>query len=237
MYSEYNTPKKKYNLKTNKYICNKFGLAEFFATHYAEFGGEKQLRILDAGCGALPLGIYLADQYDCKVLGVELNPIAFKCAIENIDQLNLTHTVEIKNCNFVDFSNQYQGELFDCIVANPPIDENVSNEEIEKYADNTYETFDDGSYSFLTNSWHSLDGKDLVDYIFEFGLKYLKSSGHILLVFCTIDCSSPDFVYKKAENYGYNVSRIIEDYILAKSIGAESLGLDKVYTFMVGFRR
>ena len=47
MYSEYNTPKKKYNLKTNKYICNKFGLAEFFATHYAEFGGEKQLRILD----------------------------------------------------------------------------------------------------------------------------------------------------------------------------------------------
>ena len=237
MYSEYNTPNKRYYLKTDKYICNKFGLAEFFANHYDEFGYDKKLHVLDAGCGAMPLGIYLADQFECDIMGVELNPIACRCAVDNTEQLKLTDMVSIENSNFVDFSEQYEEDLFDYIVANPPVNENVSVEEIIKYTDNTYEKFDDGSYSFLTNSWHSSDGKDLVDYIFEFGLRALKPSGWIILVFCTIDCASPNYVYKKAENYGYIISRVIDDYIPAESIGAESLGLDKVHTFMVEFRR
>ena len=58
-----------------------------------------------------------------------------------------------------------------------------------------------------------------------------------MIVFCMIDCDSPDYVYKKAEKYGYKKSQVIADYISAESIGTESLGVDKIYTFMVEFRR
>ena len=34
MYSKYNTPNKQYLLKTDDFVCNKFGLAEFFANNY-----------------------------------------------------------------------------------------------------------------------------------------------------------------------------------------------------------
>ena len=77
----------------------------------------------------------------------------------------------------------------------------------------------------------------MVDYIFEFGLKHLETNGSVVLVFCTIDCGSPNYVYMKAKNYGYMISKIIEGHISAKSIGADSLGLNKVYTYMVEFRR
>lgn len=237
MYSEFNTPDKRYKLKTDKFICNKFGLAEFFASHYGGFYNEQGISALDVGCGALPLGIFLSDQHSCKVTGVELNPIACNCARENVNKLNLEKLIKIINGNFVDFIEEYKGQMFDLIVSNPPVNEKVANEDILKYAYNTYETLDDGSFSYLTNSWHSAEGKDLIDYIFQFGRKNLKLDGRIIIVFCTIDCVSPEYVYEKAEKYGYKKAQVIDGYISAESLGAESLGLDKIYTFMVEFRR
>ena len=84
MYSKYITPDKQYLLKVDKFICNKFGLAEFFAKHYDCFGNMQGITVLDVGCGASPLGIFLSDQHKCKVTGVELNPIACSCARDNI---------------------------------------------------------------------------------------------------------------------------------------------------------
>lgn len=237
MFSEFKTPNKKYCLKTDKYICNKFGLAEFFARHYKKFMHKDRISILDAGCGAMPLGIFLADQFNCSVVGVELNPRACMCAEDNIKKLKLENSITLYDCNFVDFLEKYDGELFDCIVANPPIDDSVTYEEILKHKDNSYENLNDKTFSFLTNSWHALSGKDLTDYIFEFGLKHLKLDGSILLVFCMIDCNSPDYVYNKAERYGYHMVSVFEDYISAESIGAETLGIDLVSTFMTEFRR
>ena len=237
MYSKYITPYKQYQLKVDKFICNKFGLAEFFAEHYNSFNNMEGINVLDVGCGALPLGIFLADQHKCVVTGVELNLIACSCARKNIKNLNLENLIEIINDNFANFTEKYEGRKFDLIVANPPVDDKVASEDILKYANNTFETLDDGSFSYLTNSWHSAEGKDLIEYIFEFGQKNLKSDGRIMIVFCTIDCDSPDYVYGKAKKYDYEISRVIDDYISAESIGTESLGMDKIYTYMVEFRR
>lgn len=237
MYSDYITPDKRYHLKVEPFICNQFGLAEFFAEHYNGFKTMEGIHALDVGCGALPLGIFLADQHKCKVTGVELNPAACRCAGENIRNLGLEDSVELVSGSFADFSEQYEGERFDLIVSNPPVDDRIAGGDIEKYADHTFETLDDASFSYLTNSWHSANGKDLLDYIFEFGRKNLKPEGRIMIVFCTIDCSSPDYVYKKAENYGYETSGAADGSVSAESIGAESLGMDQVYTCMVEFRR
>lgn len=237
MYSKYITPDKQYHLKTDKYICNKFGLAEFFAKHYNSFNIVQGINVLDVGCGALPLGIFLADQHKCEVTGVELNLIACDCAIENIKALNLEDSIEIINGNFVNYIEKYVGPKFDLIVANPPVDDKVASEDILKYANDTFETLDAGSFSYLTNSWHSSEGKDLNDYIFQFGQKNLQPDGRIMIVFCTIDCSSPDYVYRKAKKYDYEIAKVVEDYISVESIGAQALGGDKIYTYMAEFRR
>ena len=237
MYSKYITPDKQYQLKTDKFICNKFGLAEFFAKHYNSFNLMQGINVLDVGCGALPLGIFLADQHNCEVTGVELNLIACGCARENIKYFNLEDSIEIVNENFATYIEKYEGRKFDLIVANPPVDDKVTSEDILKYADNTFETLDDESFSYLTNSWHSAEGKDLIDYIFEFGQKNLKSDGRIMIVFCTIDCSSPNYVYRRAKKYDYEILKVVDDYILLESIGAQALEADKIYTCMVEFRR
>ncbi len=237
MYSKYITPNKQYLLKTDKYICNKFGLAEFFAKHYDCFGNMQGITVLDVGCGASPLGIFLSDQHKCKVTGVELNPIACSCARDSIKSLNIEDSIKIINGNFAIFIEKYKGPKFDLIVANPPLDDKITSKDIIKYADNTFEILDDESFSYLTNSWHSLEGKDLIDYIFEFGQKNLNPNGRIMIVFCTIDCVSPEYVYEKAKKYRYEISKVVEGYILAASIGAESLKIDRVYTYMVEFRR
>lgn len=237
MYSKYITPDKQYQLRIDKFICNKFGLAEFFAEHYNSFNNMQGIKVLDVGCGASPLGIFLSDQHECEVTGVELNPIACSCARENIKNLNLEDSIQIINDNFAVFTEKYEGRKFDLIVANPPVDDKVASEDILKYADNTFQTLDDESFSYLTNSWHSVEGKDLIDYIFEFGQKNLNSDGGIIVVFCMIDCVSPDYVYGKAKKYDYEISKVVDDYIPADSIGAESLGMDQIYTYMVEFRR
>ncbi len=237
MYSKYLTPDKQYQLKTDTFICNKFGLAEFFAKHYNSFNNMQGMNVLDVGCGALPLGIFLADQHKCEVTGVELNRMACSCARENIKNLNLEASIEVINGDFSALIKKYEGRRFDLIVANPPVDDEVASEDILKYADNTFESLDDGSFSYLTNSWHSAEGKDLIDYIFEFGQRNLKPDGRIMMVFCTIDCGSPDYVYGKARKYDYEISKVVDGYISAESIGAESLGMDKIYACMAEFRR
>ena len=237
MVSKYKTPNKSYLLKTDKFICNRFGLAEFFTQYYSEFECERGQLVLDAGCGALPLGIFFADQFQCKVIGVELNPIACQCAEYNIIKNSLSDRIEVFNEDFVTFSKRYEGEKFDLIVANPPVNDKITKEDVLRYSDFTYEKLDDKSFSFLTNSWHSAEGKDLIDYIFEFGMTGLKADGRIIIVFCTIDCDSPKYVYNKAEKNGYRIMRVVDGYVSSSSIGAETLGIMDINTIMVEFRR
>ncbi len=237
MYSDYKTPYKCFSLKTGKYVCNKFGLAEFFARHYCEFEKNSKLRILDVGCGVMPIGIFLADLFQCDVTGIDLNPEACRCAESNANNIGIKARVKIINTDFAKFARINEREKYDIIVANPPVDDDVSSEEIARYAGMSYENPDDSSYSFLTNSWHSSEGKDLADYIFEFRDNILKPDGRIILVFCTVDCDSPEYIYKKARLNGCNIIKVVDENISAESIGVESLGLKETHAFMAEFGR
>lgn len=237
MHSSYCTPYKTYYLKTNKYICNEFGLAEFFSRHFSEFETREGLRVLDAGCGAMPMGIFLADQYRCDVTGVDLNPVACSCAEENIEKNNLSNKAIVIHDNLINVIEENSENNYDLIVANPPIDDKFDIGDAVKYKDYSFDTLNDELFSFLTNSWHSADGRDMVDYIFESGEKILKQNGKIILVFCNIDCDSPKYVYDKAIMAGYKVYKVVDGIISAKSIGADFMKTDDVCTWMVEFRR
>lgn len=237
MYSYYQTPFKKYVLKTHKYVCNKFGLAEFFAKNFDYFCDITEAKVLDVGCGVLPLGIFLADQKKYKITGIEINPIAYVCAKENINKLNLNKYIELINCNFANFIDKKDENDFDLIISNPPINDRISTDEILKFSNVSLNNLDSKSFSYITNSWHSDDSKDLTDYIFEFGEKSLNNKCRIIIVFCDIDCSSPDYVFNKAKKYGYKLNKVISDYIFGKNVGAEFMRNKKIRVFMTEFRR
>lgn len=237
MKSKLTTLKKDYILKTDKFICNKFGLAEFLAFNYDKMKIKGNIKVLDVGCGTLPIGIFLADQYDNHVIGVELNSIACRCGEENIVRYGLEQKVKIINTNFVNYIEEYNKDEFDLIIANPPVDDDVPIQLINRYAEYKYEQFNDESYSYLTNSWHSADGRDLLDYIFKFGKRKLKTSGYIVIVFCTIDCKSSEYVVNKAKKYGYDVTDTIEGYIQPKSVGAEAVVKNDILTYIIKFKR
>jgi methylase of polypeptide subunit release factors len=82
------------------------------------------------------LGIFLADQKQCKVTGVDLNPKACKCAEDNISNLKLNNSIKVINYDFAVFTENYKGDKFDLIVANPPVDDKITNDVILKYANN-----------------------------------------------------------------------------------------------------
>lgn len=219
MYSTFSTPKKKYLLKTAKYICNKFGLSEFFAANYEKLSLSDKSFVLDVGCGAFPLGIFLADQYDDNVVGVEFNSEACNCAQKNIDSLNLASKACVVANDFSNYSISYDGPKFDFLIAVPPIDDSVSDELIKKYAGNKFIELTDESYSYLTNSWHSADGKDLVDYMFSFSKENLKNDGCVVIIFCDADCHSTNYVIEKACKNGFRAVSVFYGEITGESVG------------------
>lgn len=237
MYSIFNTPNKKYVLKTEAFVCNRFGLAEFFAKNYELFEIKQGLNVLDVGCGVFPIGIYLAEQKNNYVTGIELSPVAYKCAINNVCNLNLDKSVKLINGDFTILYKQYNIDKFDLIVSNPPLDNKISREKILKYASNTFKTLDDESYSYLTNSWHSPNGKDLTEYIFESANEILKQDGKIIIVFCDIDCTTPDYVYEKAELNNFLITKQISSQISSDDIGVRSTIVKKFNVYMMEFGR
>lgn len=234
MISKFKAPQKEYELKVDKFICNKFGLAEFLTRNFNKLKLNCK-NVLDVGCGAFPLGIFLADNYNCNVTGIELNKIAYNCSLENIKKYKLEKQTMVENKNFIYFMNEEHKIEFDLIIANPPVDDSVSNQIIEKYAENNFEVLNDDSFSYLTNSWHSKNGKDLSDYIFEYAAKGLSPEGVVVLVFCEVDCKTPEYIYKKAESYGLRRKETIEGFITPASVGIENYQQEEIKTYIVKF--
>ena len=237
MFSIFNTPNKKYVLKTDTFVCNRFGLAEFFAKNYESFETRQGLNVLDVGCGVFPIGIYLAEQKSNYVTGVELNPVAYECAINNVCALNLEKYVKLISGDFSTIYKQDNVGKFDLIVSNPPLDNKISCDKILKYASNSFKLLDDESYSYLTNSWHSHDGKDLTDHIFESANNILKKDGKIIIVFCNIDCTKTDYIYKKAELNNFIITKQMSSQISPDDIGVRSNISKKINVYMIEFGR
>lgn len=237
MISKFTTNKKEYYLQTEKYICNKFGLAEFLTNNLDVVEIEPASRVLDVGCGAGPLGIYFAEQYNCLVKGVELNPIAYQCCQKNIIKYSLKDNFGVYHDDFSKYILKNSDDRFDLIVANPPIDSNVPVALIEKYNNSSFDVLNDESFSYLTNSWHSIEGYDLLDYIFIYGQKTLSINGRILLVVCLLDCETINYVVERGQQYNFVPAALKQGYILPESIGAESITTEPISTYLIEFVR
>lgn len=235
MISDFRTRYRTYQLKVDPLCCNKFGLAELFTDCYEGLSLPRPLDVLDVGCGAGPLGIYFAEQFQCSVVGVELNPRACACCAENLSALALEDCFRLVRGDFQQFAADSNGMMFDLIVSVPPVDTSVSPEIVQRYARRDFQVMDPQSFSYLTNSWHREDGADLMDLIFRYGRTHLRENGRIVIVFCLIDCEAPAYILQKAKQYHYICTDQIEQTITPESVGAGGKVTNGIQSFVMSF--
>ena len=239
MHSIFHTPKKSYVLNAAPFTCNKFGIAEFIVRNYCinNPAGNAASSVLDVGCGVGPLGIFFADQYNSHVIGIDINGIAIECCKQNLKKLNLSNKFELYQDNFLNYIDLHQQESFDIIVSNPPVDLHVSSSLVQQYAEYDFSIIrDPQSYAYITNSWHSINGLDLIDCIFHYAQSTLKPDGRIILGFCTIGGASPDFIEAKAHNNHLTISEIHSEIITSECLGL-SFDYNNIMTYYMVFKR
>lgn len=82
---------------------------------------------------------------------------------------------------------------------------------------------DDKSFSFLTNSWCSEDGKELVDYIFKFAGCNLNIGGKVVIILAGLEHNELiEKMNSKAISYNFLIHNIISGQILSSSLGVET---------------
>ena len=130
----------------------------FTTKFFAENLRIKEKKVLEIGTGTGILSIIAAKNAK-KVLAVDINHFAVKCAQENI-KLNKLTNVDVKKSNL--FSNVK--EKFDLIIFNPPYLQGKPKKHIE------YAWYDNG----------------LLKKFFEQANDYLSKKGRILVLYSTI---------------------------------------------------
>lgn len=86
-------------------------------------------RVLDMFCGSGAIG-FIQAQNAKNILGVDISPISIRCAEENAQNLFLENKTEYRVSNLWEKINE--GEIFDVIVANPPLLPILPHTEFEK---------------------------------------------------------------------------------------------------------
>lgn len=237
MVSELITKDKIYCLETDKYVCNKFGLAETFADHIDDIYHDSPMDVLDVGCGVGPLSIFLADKFHCRVVATDINTIACDLCRQNAEKFGLHQEISIVQADFRNFSDVFENRKYDLIVSAPPVDENVSEIDISLFSGNDFSSLDDKAFSFLTNSWCDENGNDLSDYIFQYASSHLNENGNIIIVFCDIDCHSEEYVAKKALIHGFHVSKSIFSIIAPMKLGVENFIKRDICVHLLRFQK
>lgn len=78
---------------------------------------KRKSKVLDFGCGYGPVGIIVKKLFpSCEVTMVEVNERAVQCAKKNVEENNVEAKVKQST-----FYSSLKGEVFDVILANPPI--------------------------------------------------------------------------------------------------------------------
>ncbi len=212
--SIFKTPARDYDLITTEFVCNKFGLAEFFAENFPRFD-LKCANVLDVGCGAGALSIYLAEQFSAKVLAVDLNPQAAACCRKNVEKYNLAKKIAVMEGNFAELYKTLDENSFDLIVSNPPIDADY------KFITDSedFSAMNDSKYKFLTNSWHDERGFDLTDYILLARQNLLAEDGNIVLICCDAEGNPDKYLKNKANRYGCDIKLLCKEKIPVEKLG------------------
>jgi release factor glutamine methyltransferase len=89
---------------------------DFFASYISTTGVARGSAVLDLGTGSGVCAIFAARQAR-RVVGVDINPAAVRCAAANALLNNLAEVLEIRQG---DLYGPVDGERFDLIVFNPP---------------------------------------------------------------------------------------------------------------------
>ena len=232
--SIFKTPARDYDLRTTEFVCNKFGLAEFFAENFSKFS-LKCANVLDVGCGAGPLSIYLAEQFSAKVLAVDLNPQAASCCRENVRRYNLAKSISVAERNFADLYTELEKNSFQLILSNPPI--NLEPTINFAFAKETFVALNHSKYQFLTNGWHDERGFDLTDYILMAGRTLLVENGNIVLICCDADGNSAAYIKNQADRYRYDLNLLCERKIPVAKLGITSAARDYVRGYIWSLSR
>ena len=117
------------------------------------FSGEKELDILDVGCGSGNISIALAVNIKtASIITTDISQEALQLAKENAEKYNVSNRIKFINHNILnnDLSNF---PVFDIIVSNPPYvsRENYSSlqKEIKNFEPRTSVTDEDDGYTFF----------------------------------------------------------------------------------------
>lgn len=223
-------------MNVDKFICNKFGLAEFFAEKYESLDLGYIRTALDVGAGAGPISLFLSHQKDVNTTAIEISPIAYECCLSNIRKYCIENKIQPINADFSAYRQYDEQKEFDLIVSNPPLRNKDSNCFYQLSINDIKEKIDSSIYSFLTNSWCDENQLDLLDHI----LLYCQENGHkqtsIAIVCCDIEYNSVEIVLGKAEKYNFEIKSIISGDIESKSIGAEGLIAEKIPSHIIVMR-
>lgn len=236
MYATFRTSNKDYKLKVDKFVCNKFGISEFLIStlNNKSFKGSN---VLDVGCGVGPLGIYFADQYNANVTGIELNETACSCCRENIKKLKLLNNFNLINEDFSLYYKNHTKNKFDLIVSNPPLGDPDSLHLKKKYCDVSLKVISDSdAFAYLTNSWYSSSGKDLLDYIFLFAENSLKQDGAIIIAFCSLSNTSPEILKNRGRFHGFS-SELKKAIITSECIGVNKYKPELISAYCMTFKK
>jgi release factor glutamine methyltransferase len=89
---------------------------QFFASHIDSMLVPREADVLDMGTGSGVCAVFAA-HHARRVVGVDINPAAVRCARINALLNNLAHKIEVRHG---DLFEPVRGEQFDLVLFNPP---------------------------------------------------------------------------------------------------------------------
>lgn len=159
-----------------------YGTSQFMAE---QIMATPEDEVLDVGTGA-GIQAVTAAQVARRVVAVDINPEAVRCAEENVRNNGVSQNVTVLQGDL--FSALTKGEKFDIILFTPP------------YFEGTVRALFD----------HSLydPHKTLAQRFFREAGEYLKPSGHILMVYSSL--AAPERVLEIAADHGWQYRVLAE---------------------------
>ncbi|MGB9675700.1 MAG: HemK2/MTQ2 family protein methyltransferase [Candidatus Bathyarchaeales archaeon] len=146
--------------------------------------------VLDMGTGCGILGIVAAEK-SSKVIAVDINPHAIRCAKENAKQSKVADKIFFIQGNL--FAPLRMKRVFDLILFNAPYLPTENSERL----------------SWIEYAWSGgLDGRQVIDRFICEAPKYLKASGRVLLMQSNL--SGIDETMRKFESAGMKAVVIAE---------------------------
>jgi release factor glutamine methyltransferase len=146
--------------------------------------------VLDVGTGCGILGIIAAEKAS-KVVAVDVNPYAVRCARENAELNGVSDRLLCVQGDL--FTPIKIGEMFDLVLFNAPY---LPSQSIE-------------DKSWLVRAWSGgVTGRQVIDSFIREALKYLKRDGHIFLMQSTL--SNVSETLREFEENGLKVCVVAE---------------------------